>query len=300
MGVVRHGWKVIIMKRILLALFCAVALFFILGFLSTLARKTNEQLADVLIWCAIFAPIILIVIGFIFRKSKAQRLLDKQQKEAQQLLAYQQWESAERHKQAVNAFWNMIDDALADGKLTQVEVDNIVGFANANGVSLNGPGGTLLRKAVYLQTLLNGVPRQAPVAPPAGIAWEPGERFLYAWTSVTISEYQTQKHYVAGTASVSVRVCKGVYVRSGGVRGHVESSKDFVRLGSGAVAVTNRNIYIMAPTEPIKAALKTLATVRTFKNGVVLSFSSRRKMLTLDANDHWFMSNVIMNARHVP
>lgn len=288
------------MKRILLALFCAVALFFILGFLSTLARKTNEQLADVLIWCAIFAPIILIVIGVIFRKSKAQRLLDKQQKEAQQLLAYQRWEAAERHKQAEIVFRQKIDAALADGRLTDVEIQDLFGYAKMNGISLQGPDGMLLQKAAYLQALLNGYPCEPPVAPPADIAWEPGERFIYAWPQTTIGELQKKKEYVAGTSGLTLRVCSGVYVRTGGVRGHIEESKGLVALGVGPVAVTNRNLYVMAPVEPIKVPLKNLISVRALESGVVLSFSGRQKMLGLVAGDNWFMANVIMNARNVP
>lgn len=287
------------MKKILLALVGAVFLFFFFGFLSAIVRSTNEKIADIFVWCAIFAPIALLISGFIFRKSKSQKLWERQQKEAQMLMERQQQEAAERYRQATMIFRQKIDLALADGRLTDAEARDIVGYAQANGISLNSPDGILLRKAAYLQTILDGRPCKAPMNAPAGIVWEPGERFLYAWPNTSVAEYQTQKRYVAGTAGVSVRVCKGVYVRSGGIRGHVETSKGFERLGSGMVAVTNRNVYVMAPVEPFKAPLKKLVSVRAFQDGVVLSFTGRQKMLALDANDHWFMANILMNAQHV-
>lgn len=286
------------MKKILLALVGAVFLFFLFGFLCAAVKNTSEQISDIFAWCSIILPIALIVSGFIFRKSKNQKILERQQKEARLLVERQQLEYAERYRQATKVFRQKIDLALADGRLTDDEARDIVGYAQANGISLSSPDGILLRKAAYLQTILNGNPCSPPVPVPAGIVWEPGERFLYAWPNTSISEYQTQKHYVAGTAGVSVRVCKGVYVRSGGIRGHVETSKGFERLGSGLVAVTNRNVYVMAPVEPFKAPLKKLVSVRAFSDGVVLNFTGRQKMLALDANDHWFMANILMNAQH--
>ena len=274
------------MKRKFFAFLGAVALFFLLGLSSAAVRPTSERVADVIMWSAFVVPLVLLFFGF--RKPKEQRLLERQQ-----------WEAAEWRRQGELRILEMLDAALADGRLTQDEVNAIVNWSQANGVPLDGPGGWKLRQAVYLQTLLNGERCPAPVPAPDGIAWEPGEVFIYAWPQVSIAEYQTQKQYVAGSAGVSVRVCKGVYVRSGGTRGHVETSKGLSSLGVGAVAVTNRNIYVMAPVEPIKAPLKKLVSAKALRNGVVLNFSGRQKMLALDAGDHWFMTNVILNARNV-
>jgi len=274
------------MKRKILSFLGAIALFFILGIASS-SFKENETASKLFMLLAFGAPIFLLFWGF--SKTQAQRLLERQQ-----------WQAAEWRRQGELSLLQMIDAALSDGRLTQAEVDGIVKWAQTNGIPLDGPAGWKLRQAIFLQSLLNGTPCEPPVAPPDGIAWEPGEKFLYAWPQTMMAEFQTKKQYVAGSSGLSIRVCSGVYVRTGGVRGHIEESKGFVSLGVGPVAITNRNLYVMAPIEPIKAPLKNLVSVRALENGVVLSFSGRQKMLGLDAGDHWFMANVIMNARHVP
>lgn len=194
----------------------------------------------------------------------------------------------------------MVDEALQDGHFTPEEEQNIIARATQLQIPQDSIAAQKLWQARYYRDITGGVPVQCPTSWPAGFVSEPGERLVWTWNA-EVQVWNTTKTYVGNTAGMSFRVAKGVTLRTGGGRGHVEKNEGFASLGMGQVAVTNRAMLISCGGQAMRLPHRKLVHVQLYADGVAIQYSGRDKPLVVKTfwNDAFF-GICLLNAKIIP
>lgn len=128
-----------------------------------------------------------------------------------------------------------------------------------------------LARGIVLRNVLNGeavsslrITNQLPVM------LQKGEVILWLENDVTVYEGRVRRTYQGGSAGMSFRVAKGIYVRTGSYRGEPVETTESVNLGSGCMVITNKNIFWISGTKSVKLQAKKIATVIPVSDGVVI------------------------------
>lgn len=193
----------------------------------------------------------------------------------------------------------MVDAALENGDYSPEEERAISARAAQLQIRGDGEGGRKMWQAAYYRDLLAGRPRECPVPWPAGFVSEPNERLIWAWDAEVLV-WKTDKAYVGSTAGVSFRVAKGVTVRTGGVKGHVEKIEGFASLGVGKVAVTNKALLISCGGTSMRIGHRRLVHVQLYSDGVAVQHSGGGKpMIVKTGWNDTFFGITLLNARRI-
>lgn len=197
-----------------------------------------------------------------------------------------------------------IEQYLDDGFVNQAEERTVARFMQFTGLSqamLNA--NKSLEKVVQskvLQELLNG---QVP-APRITISGHfpfllnKNEHMLWLFRDVTLQMQRVRRETVGRTRGVSVRVCKGVYYRTGGFRGHPVETTYMQRIGTGSVCLTDKNLYFHSPEKSLKIPFTKILSLDPYSNGLgVQKDGANDKPMFFENLNSWFCYNVISNLK---
>ena len=93
---------------------------------------------------------------------------------------------------------------------------------------------------------------------------------------------------------MSVRVARGVYLRSSAFKGEPVRTEYLSEEGTGLLAVTNRAVYFYSPAKSFKIIPKKIIAVEAFSDGISITpdgASPKPRFVKVD--DPWFAANVI-------
>ena len=151
-----------------------------------------------------------------------------------------------------------------------------------------------------LQELLNG---QVP-APRITISGSfpfmlnKNEHMLWLFRDVTLQMQKVRRETVGRTRGVSVRVCKGVYYRTGGFRGRPVETTYMQRVGTGSVCLTDKNLYFHCPEKTLKIPFSKILSLDPYSNGLgVQKDGANDKPMFFENLNSWFCYNVISNLK---
>lgn len=152
-------------------------------------------------------------------------------------------------------------------------------------------------KGAILREIMEGItPRRLNITGQLPIVLQNKESVLWISNNVLAYEDKTRRHYVGGSTGFSVRVAKGVYLRSGAFRGHPVETTETVEIGSGSLIITNKHIFWLSPYRSIKIPAKKLVSIIPRSDGVILQKDGvTAKPLMFKLDDPWFISNLISN-----
>lgn len=124
------------------------------------------------------------------------------------------------------------------------------------------------------------------------------EHLLWLFRDVTLQMQKIRRETVGRTRGVSVRVCKGVYYRTGGFRGTPVETTYMQRVGTGSVCLTDRNIYFHCPEKALKIPFSKILSLDPYSNGLGIQKDGvREKPMFFENLNSWFCYNVISNLR---
>lgn len=197
-----------------------------------------------------------------------------------------------------------IEQYLDDGIIDQPEERTVARFMQFTGLSQSTLNANKsLEKVVQskvLQELLNG---QVP-APRITIAGNfpfllnKNENLLWLFRDVTLQMQKVRRETVGRTRGVSVRVCKGVYYRTGGFRGHPVETAYMQRIGTGSVCITDKNLYFHSPEKALKIPFSKILSLDPYSNGLgVQKDGANDKPMFFENLNSWFCYNVISNLK---
>lgn len=202
------------------------------------------------------------------------------------------------------SFDTAIEQYLDDGIIDSVEERCVARFMQFTGLPqqmLNA--NRSLEKVVQskvLQELLNG---QVP-APRITISGSfpfllsKNEHLLWLFRDVTLQMQKVRRETFGRTRGISVRICKGVYYRTGGFKGHPVETTYMQRIGTGSVCLTDKNLYFHCPEKTLKIPFSKILALDPYSNGLgVQKDGTNAKPLFFENLNSWFCYNVISNLK---
>ena len=119
------------------------------------------------------------------------------------------------------------------------------------------------------------------------------EYIIWAFYGVHGYEEKTGKRYTGQSRGVSYRICKGVYYRTGGTKGHIETYQYHDDLGRDTLVVTNKNI-IFCGKKIVKIPVGKVISYKGYSDGVeLIKDAATPKSYLFSGCDPWFIINAI-------
>lgn len=200
------------------------------------------------------------------------------------------------------AFDDAIERYLDDGIIDAEEERTVARYMQFTGLTqteLNS--NRSLEKVVQskvLQDILNGtVPTpRITISGSFPFILGKGEHLLWLFRDVTLMMQKTRREYVGRSRGVSMRICKGVYYRTGGFRGEPVETTVMRPVATGTVCLTDRNLYFHSPEKSLKIPLGKILTLEPYSNGLGLQKDGANDRPVFFENlNSWFCYNAIVN-----
>lgn len=157
----------------------------------------------------------------------------------------------------------------------------------------------LIVKARLTRDLLEGNKNPIIHSNPTPIMLQKNEVIIFYWDGIRVDTQERIREYQGGSRGVSIRLAKGLYYRTGGMRGHSVSRNVSASLGKGIIVVTNKAVYICCGGEVKKLKLENLIMVNPYSNALdIKADGAYSKPFTLWTRDAAFMATCIRNAQN--
>lgn len=202
------------------------------------------------------------------------------------------------------AFDQAVDNYLADGIIDGPEEQCVARFVQFSGLPQQELNANMsLEKVVQskvLQEILDGkVPQpRITVAGNFPFLLSRNEHMLWLFRDVTLQMQKVRRETVGRTRGVSVRLCKGVYYRTGGYRGRPVETTYMDVVGTGSVCLTDRNLYFHSPEKALKIPFTKILSLESYSNGLVVQKDGANdKPMFFEGLNSWFCHNVIANLK---
>lgn len=188
---------------------------------------------------------------------------------------------------------------LNDGMLSDDEQRKIDCYVNTLALPLNNLPASLhgseiekLGQAAVLKNLQRGVLPQKSFSAP--IMLGRSETVLWAFNGVTVYEEKIEREWVGRNRGMSFRVCRGVYYRTGGSKGHAVEHASMQPIGTGTLYVTNKNLIFHSMMKGMKIPYKKIIGVNPYSDGIEIHRDgATAKRLTMQGFDPWFLMNAM-------
>lgn len=200
---------------------------------------------------------------------------------------------------AISEIGYSLDRALDDDLLSSEEEAEIIGLRDAAGLTqadLEAAGfQERLVKGATLRDLEEGSPQnRIRLSGPSPFLLQKSERLIWMFQSVGYHEMKQKVQYVGGYAGVSVRVMKGVYLRSGGSRGERISTEHLEKADTGSLGITDKHLYFKGVVKAFRIPLKKIVSVEQFSDGIgVTKEAANPKPQIFAVDDPWFAANLL-------
>lgn len=110
---------------------------------------------------------------------------------------------------------------------------------------------------------------------PTGIVPKDGEHFYWSGSADLLGEKHWSE-YQGGYSGVSFRVAKGLYVRSGGTRGHSVPHSAVAIVDVGTLFISDRRAVFVGGTTTNEIPVSKIANVEAFSDGLKFDISNKK------------------------
>ncbi|MFN4298879.1 MAG: hypothetical protein ACK4EX_04000 [Thermaurantimonas sp.] len=207
---------------------------------------------------------------------------------------------ADKNRIVAEGLLNALTHSVEDHLLSENEERILIGlfnrFASNPGVqNFYSLFKENLQKADILQKLRDGRIVDIPsVNEPLPFLLQKNERIFITSQNIDYFETKVKTTYKGSTQGVSIRIAKGVYYRIGAFRGHPVKTEHQEYIGTGTIALSDRNIYFHSPIKSVKIPYSKIITLESYENGITLMRDgTTARPQTFKGLDGWFYSNAI-------
>ena len=186
------------------------------------------------------------------------------------------------------------DNFLKDGQLTGQEEHLLNQYMAALNIQVQNlpvkyQSGSITK--IAQTSILNNIqagnlPNQPSMLP---IVLGKGESLLWTYNNVTLYQEKIEKEYVGRHNGVSVRVIKGVTLRTGKMKGKPVEHSYMNNMGTGELYVTNKHLIFQSPTKAVKVPFAKLIGITPYTDGIEVHKEGDTKRLVLQGFDSWFV-----------
>lgn len=209
-------------------------------------------------------------------------------------------------REAISRAWkDAVDEYLQDGLIDSTEEQRLSALQQAFSLTqqdLDIEGAyTRVAKAGVLRSLMQGqLPSRVSVAGGLPVNLQKGESVIWAFRNVEMFEDKTQREYVGRSQGMSFRIMKGVYYRIGGFKGKPVETTHRVKVDSGMLVVTDRNVYFAGPSKSIRIPFEKIVAFHPYDDGVgIMRDSANAKAQVFVTGDGWFTYNLFVNVANI-
>lgn len=153
-------------------------------------------------------------------------------------------------------------------------------------------------QTTILKNIQNGIIPKSQITVP--IILGKNESVLWAYNGVTMYEEKITKEWVGRSGGFSIRIIKGVYYRTGQMKGRPVEHSSMVQLGNGSLYVTNKNLIFNSPTKGVKIPYSKIIGLTPYSDGIEIQRDgANAKRLTAQGFDPWFIMNLLSQINNI-
>ncbi|MBR3496312.1 MAG: hypothetical protein IKH37_06240 [Prevotella sp.] len=155
-------------------------------------------------------------------------------------------------------------------------------------------------KALVIQDILKGrIPKRVTLDN-SPINMQAGEVTIWAFVNVVYYEEVSKRTTVGASKGFSVRIAKGIYYREGAFKGEPLITSSLQAKYSGALILTNRNIYFYSAARSMKFPYKKIISFVPFEDGLgVQPDRTNAKTVYFKNLDGRFAFNIVSNINNL-
>jgi|ERR1035437_373858 hypothetical protein len=212
--------------------------------------------------------------------------------------------AAETRAILVEGWKREVDRLLEDNLITDEEEGTLTRYTKHFELQQEelDSSGTLTRlvKAGVLRDLSHGkIEHRLNISGNLPFNFSRGESVIWVFPKAEYLEQKTQRRYEGGSAGVSFRVARGVYLRTSAFHGRPIDATYTAVVDTGIMCITNKSLYFSGAIKGFRIALDKISTIQPHSDGVtVFGDSSSAKPQTFRNQDGWFTYNLLMNVSH--
>lgn len=200
---------------------------------------------------------------------------------------------------AFSGWKHFVRQSLDDRIVSQEEERRLEEFAKLfefSGSAMASYDKKILKGAILRDVFDGIVPRRIHLENQAPVLLRKNEVVIWVSNDVVVYEEKTRRQYTGGSSGVSVRIAKGVYLRSGSFKGTPVETRESVEIGCGSLIITNKNVFWVSMERSMKLPASKLVSVIPCSDAVILQKDgATAKPLTLMVDDPCFIANLIGN-----
>jgi hypothetical protein len=122
------------------------------------------------------------------------------------------------------------------------------------------------------------------------------EKLVWIFQGVKYYEQKTMRQYVGSSGGISVRVARGVYLRSGGFTARPVDTSETVQADTGIFGVTTKHLYFTGTLKSFRIPYTKIVSFMPYGDGIgVQRDAATAKPQTFITGDGWFTYNLITN-----
>lgn len=202
------------------------------------------------------------------------------------------------NKLILNELENRINACLEDGLIEPEEEQSIGSLINCTGIPIaeisNSQAYTKYIQSLVLRDIQEGIIPNRITFNSLPILTAKKEYPIWAYSNVKGYEERTGRQYVGGSRGTSIRLCKGVYYRTGGSKGYSVNYQYSQELGTGSLIITNKALYFVSSSNTVKVLIPKIVSVEPYSDGIaIIKDGVRAHPLYFVGFDSWFMMNLL-------
>lgn len=165
-----------------------------------------------------------------------------------------------------------------------------------NELDITGAYSRMLKWAV-IQDLLEGkIPDRLSISGTLPFNFLKNETLVWLFQDVPYYERKTITQYAGRSHGASVRVAKGLYIRSGAFRGQPVKTDQVVHVDTGMVGVTTHHIYFAGPAKSFRVNYAKIVSFEPFADALGIQRDAQTaKPQIFVTGDGWFTYNLVVN-----
>ena len=165
---------------------------------------------------------------------------------------------------------------------------------------LNPEDSIELTKAKIIKSLLKGKKPDKLISSRIPFKLQKLEYMIWIYNDVDYSLLKTKIRYEGGYAGVSVRVAKGVYLRTAAFKGYPVKKEELSKEGIGTLGITNKHLYFFYGMKSFRIKHEKIISVQPTHKGFIVQKDGVRAMPQVFhiKDEPWFICNLLNNAEN--
>ena len=193
--------------------------------------------------------------------------------EAKKVAAHSYIKADELNELYLQGFEKSIELFLDDGVVTVEEeqvIQNFKSHFHFNDSVLDKKGFLQrVMKSLILRDIFEAkLPSRISFSEDLPFLLQKDEKIIWLFEAVECHEQRTKTTYEGRSQGVSVRIAKGLYYRTGSFKGNPVTSEHSVLLGTGILAITNKNLFFSSSSKTFKTSLLKLISLTPYTDGI--------------------------------